>query len=608
MLKKLVVIFLILSATAGLGRHALASVSVEASIEPSSFSMLEGAELLVTVQGGSRDAEILLPEVKNITFHSRGQSSQFNWINGKSSSSVTSSYQVEPSAPGNYTIPPITVTMDGDRYTTRPLQFTVTDTPAPPAGGSSANTDTEKNKANDLAFLRISPTGNRYLGEIVPITLKAYFDQRVRVDLNSLPRLDGDGIVMEPLQGKPQQTEETVGNRRYSVLTWETSLSGIKAGEHNFRLLLDATMLVPVKRRRPSLFNSPGFFNNGFDDPFFDSVFGNYQRRPITVQSPPLTMYINMLPDQGKPADFNGAIGQFQLSVAADPTEVEAGEPITLLMAISGKGNFDRVTAPTLPASDDWKGYSPSDSFEPGTNPASGTKTFEQALVPKKTALTSIPPLSFSYFDPQTRQYRTLSSDPIAITVKSAGTPEISPPPVAKTLTAAPSTTPQTVEPYSDLAAPHLEIGTLSRRITPIFFSSWYLLIVSACCLLLTVLAAVRLHHRRQRANPELREKRARRLKLHEDFSQLEDSLKQNDSHRFLHLCRNILQQQLGQWWRMEPEAISLVDLTQRLPADSPLIAIYRATDEAAYGGTTPSHEIVSRFYHQLRQELEKLQ
>jgi len=456
--------------------------------------------------------------------------------------------------------------------------------------------------------MRVSATGDHYLGEIVPVTVKAYFDQRVRVDLNSLPRLEGDGIVMEPLTDKPVQTEETVGNQRYSVLTWETSLSGIKAGDHNFRMSLDATMLIPSKRRRPSVFNRPGFFNNGFDDPFFDSVFGNFQRRPVTVQSPPLNMTITMLPTAGQPANFSGAIGQFQLSVAADPTEVEAGEPITLLMTISGKGNFDRVSAPTLPASDDWKTYTPSDSFEAGTSPASGTKTFEQALVPKKATLTSIPPLSFSFYDPQRKQYRTIASKPITITVKPASTPQPVPIPPAKTTVAATKpTADRSVEPYSSLAGPHLEIGTLTHRITPVFFSSWYLTIVLTCCVLLMGLTALHLYQHRQRANPELVAKKWRERQLAQDFAELEASLKNNDSNLFLRQSRNVLQQQLGQIWQLPPEAISLADLTRRLPADSPLITIFRTADEAAYGAGRLSGEKMAEFYHQLHTELEQL-
>ena len=160
--------------------------------------------------------------------------------------------------PGAYTIP----SLQGDSRRRilrhRADTFQVTPWPGQQPSGYSTPTDQANGK---LAFIRISATGSHYPGEIVPFTIKAYFTQAYRADINSLPTLRGDGVVMSQLQDKPQQTEESVKGRKYHVLTWDTSLSGIKAGEHPISFSLDATLLIPQKRRARSSFGGSSFFD-----------------------------------------------------------------------------------------------------------------------------------------------------------------------------------------------------------------------------------------------------------------------------------------------------------------------------------------------------------
>ncbi len=344
----LFVILGIFTASAGMTKD----VTVEASLSPASFSVNEGARLRLVVNGLRKNAEFDMPELENIKFHPRGQSSQTSFINGKMSASITYNFIVQALAPGNYSIPPIEIRAGGENLATQQISFEVTASGAGAAGGNSKG-----KSVKEIAFISVSELGDHYPGEIVPVTIKAYFSQNYRVDLNSLPTLKGDGVVMPQLGNEPEQVKEVVGGEPFHVLIWKTSLSGIKTGKHGLQFSLDASVLVPQKRRNRSPFST--FGGSMFDDSGFDSFFGNVERRPITANSPELIFNVEPLPEEGKPENFTGAIGNFTMDIGATPRRVEVGEPITLTMSISGEGNFNRVEAPVFPRSSSWKTYSP---------------------------------------------------------------------------------------------------------------------------------------------------------------------------------------------------------------------------------------------------------
>ena len=431
--RKIIPIVLICLTILGLGSfgpgilQAHAEVNVDASLSHRSFALDQVARLTLTVTGTNHDVDITLPEVDNIFLQNQGTSRQFSVVNGSISSSISYNYLIQAQQPGAYTIPPIKVTTGGKSYSTQPLKFQVTQA-GQQARGVSGPTDQSR---GELAFLRISETGSHYSGEIVPFRLKAYFSQAYRADINSLPTLRGDGVVMSQLPDKPEQTEESVNGRMYHVLTWDTSLTGIKTGEHPIHFSLDATLLIPQKRRSLSPLGNSLFDDSFFNDSALDSFFGGVQRKPIVAVSPEVVFNVLSLPTVNQPDNFTGAIGDFDLKVAATPVDVEVGEPMTLTMKISGTGNFDRVDAPVFPESPDWKTYPPTSNFSEQGRSYSGTKSFEQAIVARNGELTGIPPLSFSYFDPSQKRYFTKTSKAVTIHVKkpanSAVTPAVQP-------------------------------------------------------------------------------------------------------------------------------------------------------------------------------------
>jgi hypothetical protein len=118
------------------------------------------------------------------------------------------------------------------------------------------------------------------------------------------------------------------------------------------------------------------------------------------------------------PQSSAGAVGNYTMTTSIKPSMVEAGDPITVTAKITGKGNFDKVTAPEVTDPDGWRIYPPSGKFEQDDDIGiSGTKTFEMAAIPQ-TKKTASPALEWSFFDPIKEQYVTLTEKGWPITIE----------------------------------------------------------------------------------------------------------------------------------------------------------------------------------------------
>ncbi len=581
---------------------AHAEITVETSLSAQSFPVDRAAQLTITVSG-ARSADIHMVEIAGLRFHSRGQSSQVNIINGSYSSSISSNFIIQALKPGTYTIPPLSVTAGKETIQTRAITFEVTSV------GQNKTSKNGKTKGStegdEIAFIRLTKISRHYNGEVVPITIKAYFNQKYRANINSLPVLKTDGVVMAPLSNQPEQTQEELNGAIYSVLSWNTTLSGIKTGNHPILFELDATLNLP-QQRRMSTFGGSSLF----DDSFFNNFFGGFQQKPIKVVSPELHFEVAELPTAGTPENFTGAIGNFQLTTSASPRQVEIGEPITLTIEIRGKGNFDRVESPVFPTNPSWKTYSPTSDYSSKENIYSGKKQFEQAIVAKSGGLQHIPALSFSFFDPEKKIYKTTTSEPIPIKITEPDIPTNQQPPVQTAAASRKLQPVQTVAPVpgiSGLVPIHLETGKFYKSITPLYKRGWFLSSVTCCVILLLVVLFLNIHTRNMAKHPELQLQKQRSRLLTESLTKISESKKSGDGSLFLALCRQTIQQQLGLLWNVEGAAISLADIKNRLDPKTPLIEIFQAAEQSAYSTTALPIETMRIYFEQMKKELEEL-
>jgi hypothetical protein len=613
------VALLLILAILGLVTTSHGAPTVAAALDARRFSVDQAATLTITINdAGGTIGE--LPRVDGLDFQPRGRSSQHQIINGSLSSSVSTIFQVQASRPGTFTIPPIAVTIDGKQLQTEPITFEVTSPAAGvpslpnPQGGSPTSPSVSTGEREQMAFLRISPVKEEsYPGEVMPVEIKAYFRRGLRANLNTQPRLNGDGFVLSESKQEPVQTEEMVDNVPYSVLTWPGSLSGIKEGKFSVSVAIEATLLLPDSRRRGASMGGDPFFGN---DPFAD--FFNQQRmqeKKIRIVSKEMSLQVLALPAEGKPADFSGAIGKFELQVKAQPTDVGPGDPITLTMTVAGSGNFDRVEAPVLSQAEGWKSYSPSAKFTPGVNLGQGRKVFEQAIIARSADTSTIPPLVFSFFDPEAGKYQTLHSDPIPLHMSKTAVGK------SESVSAGNGASSQKISPQksngdqpgpSDAAegpwAPlHSQMGSFQQGLIPLVNRTGFQLLILVLLLLLVAVIVFKIRARRLAGNPVLCRQREMARLLDLRLREIRKARELGNSRDFLAICRRAIQEQLGLLWQTGPGAITLADLRQRLAPDSELIVLFATAESGAYVGNLLNSQEMADYAGKLEHALRQL-
>ncbi len=572
-------------------------MSLSATLSTTHFSLGSGATLSIRING-ARSADIDIPEIDNLIFHEHGQSTQIQMVNGAFSSSITSTYVIEALKEGSYSIPPLTIDAGGTTLTTESLHFEVTAASQPAAGTDSR----ENGGAEGPAFVTIEKIPDRlYTGEVTPVTIKAYFRRKIGAEITEQPSLAGGGFILSPPTAEPRQTVEKYQGRTYSVISWQSAITPIRDGRHEIAVELGAIIELPQRSRtqRNSLFD-----DDFFSDDLFDSFFGNVRRQKVQMRTDPQTVTVMPLPEKGRPPGFGGAVGTFDFSVAAEPQSVAAGEPVSLTMSISGRGNFDRVSAPDFPADENWKSYSASGEFFSSGNSYTGKKVFERAVVAKNAALTAIPSLRFSYFDPATASYVTLDTDPLPLHVEedeSAGE-DLSP--------ALPTPTPPGDVEKKEPSAPRMQLrltsGDFFEEITPLFERSWFWFTIFLCTALVLALTAVSLAKRYRPGNLEQLRKRKLQQEIAAGLATLRQAAAAGDDEAFCKGCRRLISMRLAGVWNMEAAAISLSDLERTLPGDSALVEIFSTAQQHAYGGLHLNSPQMNSLLARLRRALEE--
>lgn len=389
----------------------LDAATFSASLDRNAIRVGEQALLTLRFDGGQPSGVPRLPDVPNLQIQFAGQQQQFSIINGQRTASLLLNYAVTPNAAGDYTIPAFQVPVGGALLPSQPLALKVH-----PAAAKLSDTEAYR----QFTFVKLRPSKtNVFVGEPFALEVRLYFAAAGEIQM---PTLGGDGFTLAPFQH--QQGQEQVGNSIFRVIVFRTAATAVKAGK------------LPLGPAQCS-FNLHLRTSGG--DNVFDLFNRGVRAQAVTILSDPLEVNVQPLPLDGRPADFRGAVGSFQMSVNAAPLDVAVGDPVTLRIQVSGRGGFDSVPMPSLDHWRDFKTYPPSVKTDvPDPITAVGSKTFEQVVQPQSAELKELPAFSFSFFDPDARGYRTLKQPAFPLKVRAAATSQA--PTVVMTTTNTPAT------------------------------------------------------------------------------------------------------------------------------------------------------------------------
>lgn len=384
-----------------------AQVSFDAKVSKKQLGINERLRVNFTMNTDGDDFEP--PSFENFTVvGGPSQSINNSWINGTRSFSKSYSYFLAPKKRGNFTIGQATIDIKGEIYKTLPVKITVTaaiDKPKDP-------NDPDYIASEKIHLVAEISNGNPYLNEAITVVYKLYVAQNTGVrnwrEIDT-PRYSDFWSQNIDVKGINIQQGTYKGEDYRYVILRKTVLYPQKTGKLIIEpLSLDITVEVPSKRRH---------------------VFGRSFTSSVnrTVSSRNRTINVKPLPENGKPEDFSGAVGNFDFKVTTNKQTLKATEALELKLSVSGKGNLKlfRLPKPVLPSA--LEVYEPehSENVNTRTSGMQGTIYDTYTVVPNFQGSYPIPKVSFSYFDLKTKRYKTLTSERLIIEVsegpRSAG-------------------------------------------------------------------------------------------------------------------------------------------------------------------------------------------
>lgn len=384
-----------LVAFAALSGAASAQTSVELVVAAGEIYAREPFRVDVLVRNYSECEPPEFPEIEGVTVRSVGQSIQsFTEISGRRRVTINTkrfSFELTVEKDGAFTIPPVSVAVDGKTLRTRAKRIEV-----------------RKSDAADLFRIEATCDQKRlYVGQMARIKLiiwvKAYRAGRTTLTAqNMYGLLDQHSFGPFPLPVTVQRdTKRGADGKRESFYGYPTTTE-YQVTRSGPLILED----VEITMRYPTHYRL-----DIFGDP-------EIARARILRARPELSdVEVLPLPTEGRPANFSGAVGRYEIAARARPLRVRVGDPIELTIDIWGDGSMEYLAAPML--ADDER---LNEGFRVPREKLAGqmrgkVKRFTQVIRAKGEGVTEIPPIEFPYFDPQRGEYMAARSAAIPLSV-----------------------------------------------------------------------------------------------------------------------------------------------------------------------------------------------
>lgn len=506
-----------------------------ATLTPDTIALGENAELVVTISGSTGRDGIPTPAVDGLQILSRGTDTSFSLVNGRPGVEQRFPFAVRPARTGEFTIPPLSINTGQGVLRTAPVTLRVV---APDDAARARQAETAR-----TAFVLLDlPKKEFYVGESVLAEIHLY---ALAGRLERAPSLNAEGFTAARPQQSGRQLQVRTNGALYQRVTWQVPITAVKPGTQTITAG-DARLLVPVRRQDPF---------GGFSD-----FFSNFAEQvPLDLASDPAEVVVRPLPADSVPPGFSGAVGEFNAAFTASPTNVAVGDPVTLRLEVTGRGNFDAMQMPEQAAWGVFRKYPAAAKFEPGDPTGlSGRKLFEQVLVPEQASLDRIPAGAFSYFSPARGRYQTIPLAAVPLTLRPAAVGAApGPAPQLADAGEVPAEAEESAATPGGLAHIRSEPGMPAAIGTPLLLRPWF-----PALLLLPVAGwaaarAWRLRREREEADPETHRRRRAGRALHHATTALEHSARDGDATAFFAALTRVLQEALGLALNVPPASVT---------------------------------------------------
>lgn len=392
------------AACVGLGRaQTNGAVRVTAEADPTEVTVGETVQLTVRVDGASATV-VQTPDSPSTTnLEPQQRTPQTRQVRasrgGRLRQGVVFAWRFQPTQQGTALIQPLTVRVRGEEYTTAPIRIRVSprtqrpDTPTLTRPDGAA--PSESLGARDL-FIRARGTDDRvYQNEQVIVEYRLFYRPGIRLRHSRLAgSWDAPGFWREELNVASRPTPQrrrAYGQAYETVVLKRVALFPTRPGTLRvdpLRIETEAQGTMRMREQGPTLR-------------------GRFE--PVQLASEDLSLSARPLPE-GAPPSFDGAVGQFSLTAEVAPDSASVGDPVTLMVQVEGQGNLATLSPPAVDVPSTLEAYEPTveTDIERNGSRIQGTKTFTYTLVPQSGGRHDLPPVVFSYFDPDVGRYETL--------------------------------------------------------------------------------------------------------------------------------------------------------------------------------------------------------
>ncbi len=407
------------------------NVSFEAT-GPGAVSLNDRFYLKYTINANGNN--FIAPNLSDFNILSgpnQSQSQSYSYINGKSTRSITITltYILAPKELGKFVIEPAKININGKTYKSNTITIEVVKGNTKTTSNNSGSYNNQSNQNNnsssgtvskDKIYVSIIPNKRTlYKGEQLTATVKIFtkYDIAGFEDVK-FPSWNGFFTQEIPTSDQVSLKRENVnGQIYYTAVLQKMILQPQKTGTITIEpAKFDIIILKQGQRKqRRSIFDD--FFNSG------------YQKYRVSVKSRPVKINVKALPNP--PEGFDGAVGTFKFAASIDKTEVNVNDAISLIVKVWGNGNLKLINEPEVNLPPDFELFDDAkitDRIKNTSAGANGSRTFEYVFSPRHSGTYKIPPISFVYFDPNLKKYKTINTKEFLINVEkgSGDTSQIS--------------------------------------------------------------------------------------------------------------------------------------------------------------------------------------
>ena len=323
-----------------------------------------------------------------------------SWVNGVRSYSKTYSYTLAPTARGTFNIKQASIVIGGKTYKSLAKKVEVTAAVEKPNGQMTVDDIADEN----LHLVAEVSKSNPYLNEEITIVYKLYVSPSINVSNYrqlDIPKYNNFWSQDIPVQRLTPENGTYNGKAYRYVILKRVVLYPQKSGKLEIEpLSLDVTVDVPTNKR--------DFFGGRI-----------YTQTNKTVSAGKRSINVKNLPAVGKPADFGGAVGEFDFTVSTTKTSLNASESLQAIVEVSGEGNLKlfQLPKPELPSSLEVYDPEHNESVRTTLSGMRGKVSDSYTIVPTFKGKYPMPSIAFSFFNPNTEKYNTINSEEILINV-----------------------------------------------------------------------------------------------------------------------------------------------------------------------------------------------